>query len=58
MGYNQPMFTILHHPAFDAWLSGLRDALTRVRLIKRLEKVERGLLGDVKPVGDGVFEMR
>ncbi len=25
---------------------------------KRLDKASRGLLGDVKPVGDGVFEMR
>lgn len=26
--------------------------------MKRLKKVELGLLGDVKPVGEGVFEMR
>ena len=25
---------------------------------RRLEKAERGLLGDVSPVGEGVFEMR
>ena len=24
----------------------------------RLDKVQRGILGDVRPVGDGVFEMR
>ena len=24
----------------------------------RLDKAQRGILGDVKPVGDGVFEMR
>lgn len=29
-----------------------------MRLLKRLKKVELGLLGDVKPVGEGVFEMR
>jgi putative addiction module killer protein len=27
-------------------------------LARRLEKVQRGNLGDVKPVGGGVFEMR
>ena len=32
--------------------------MTRARLIRRLEKVERGLLGDVAPVGEGVSEMR
>jgi putative addiction module killer protein len=27
-------------------------------LLRRLEKAQRGLLGDVAPVGEGVFEMR
>ena len=27
-------------------------------MIRRLEKLERGLLGDVAPVGEGVSEMR
>ena len=27
-------------------------------MARRLEKAQRGNLGDVKPVGDGVFEMR
>lgn len=30
----------------------------RIRLLRRLEKAQRGLLGDVGPVGEGVFEMR
>jgi putative addiction module killer protein len=32
--------------------------MTRVRLARRLDKAQRGNLGDVKPVGEGVFEMR
>ena len=32
--------------------------MTRARLVRRLEKAERGLLGDVAPVGEGVSEMR
>lgn len=32
--------------------------ITRIRLARRLEKVSRGQLGDVKPVGGGVHEMR
>ena len=31
---------------------------TRIRLRRRLGKAMRGNLGDVKPVGDGVWEMR
>lgn len=43
---------------FDHWLHSLPDALTRARLGRRLDKATRGNLGDVKPVGDGVWEMR
>jgi putative addiction module killer protein len=52
------MFTVKHTPQFDDWLGGLRDRQTRFRLLRRLEKAQRGLLGDVAPVGDGVHEMR
>ncbi|MDD2808674.1 type II toxin-antitoxin system RelE/ParE family toxin [Rhodoferax sp.] len=34
------------------------DSTTRIRLAKRLDKAQRGLLGDIAPVGEGVFEMR
>ncbi len=43
---------------FDAWLSGLRDHVARGRLTRRLRRAERGSLGDVAPVGDGVMQMR
>ncbi|WP_302467776.1 type II toxin-antitoxin system RelE/ParE family toxin [Geomonas diazotrophica] len=45
-------------PEFDAWLNGIKDRTTRLRLARRLDKAQRGNLGDVKPVGHGVFEMR
>ncbi len=43
---------------FSDWLAGLKDGLTRQRLVKRLRKAQLGNLGDVEPVGGGVFEMR
>lgn len=52
------MFTVKTLPEFDAWLDGLKDRTTRLRLSRRLDKVQRGNLGDVKPVGGGIFEMR
>ena len=52
------MFTVKQLPQFDQWLRGLKDGLTHRRLARRLEKAQRGLLGDVAPVGEGVFEMR
>ena len=36
----------------------MRDGATHIRLARRLEKAQRGNLGDVKPVGGGIFEMR
>ena len=45
------MYTIKRMPEFDAWLGGLKDALTRKRLGLRLRKAQMGNLGDCKPVG-------
>lgn len=36
----------------------MRDQQTRLRLVARLRKASQGTLGDVKPVGEGVWEMR
>ena len=52
------MYTVKRLPEFTKWLGAIKDAVTRVRLNKRLEKAQRGLLGDTKPVGDGGFEFR
>ncbi len=52
------MFEIVQLPEFDDWIDGLKDNITRIRLSRRLDKARRGHLGDVKFVGDGVWEMR
>jgi putative addiction module killer protein len=52
------MYTVKRTPEFDAWFDGLKDSLTRKRLALRLRKAELGNLGDVRSVGEGVFEMR
>lgn len=31
-------------PQFDAWLKLLRDGMLRIRLVRRLERVQRGAL--------------
>lgn len=56
--YNLVVYSIRQLPEFSAWFSGLKDMSTKIRLARRLDKVQRGLLGDVKAVGSGVFEMR
>ena len=39
-------------------MTGLKDRMTRARLMLRLNKPKAGNAGDVKPVGGGVWEMR
>ena len=51
-------YTIKRMPEFDLWFESIKDGFTRIRLAKRLDKAQRGLLGDVVAVGEGVFEMR
>ena len=52
------MYVIKYTDEFARWIAKLRDRPTRIRLLRRLEKAQRGLLGDVSAVGDGVYEMR
>ena len=52
------MYEIKLTDELNCWLSTLKDNTTRIRLARRLEKASRGLLGDVKSVGEGVYEMR
>lgn len=52
------MYQIKQTPQFVKWITNIADLPTKLRLLRRLEKAQRGLLGDVSPVGDGVFEMR
>ena len=52
------MYSVIETEHFVQWVNSLRDMPTRIRLRRRLGKATRGSLGDVKPVGDGVWEMR
>ncbi|MBU0501367.1 MAG: type II toxin-antitoxin system RelE/ParE family toxin [Gammaproteobacteria bacterium] len=52
------MLRIHQLPEFSAWIDGLKDRVTRIRLNRRLDRAQAGHLGDVKPVGEGVFAMR
>lgn len=52
------MYTIKQTDEFTLWLNDIKDKATHLRLLKRLDKVARGLLGDVAAVGEGVWEMR
>jgi putative addiction module killer protein len=44
--------------AFAEWLDGLRDLRVRARIQARIERLAMGNPGDVRPVGEGVSELR
>ena len=52
------MFSIKPLPEFTEWLDGLSDASVRGVVVARIKRLERGVMGDVEPVGDGVSELR
>ncbi len=39
-------------------MDGLRDSQARARILVRIERLAEGNAGDVKPVGEGISEMR
>ena len=43
---------------FVKWLDGLHDIRARARILVRIERLASGNSGDVKPVGEGVSELR
>jgi len=52
------MYELKPLPAFAQWLQSLRDAQIRAVISARLQRLARGLPGDVRPVGMGVSELR
>ena len=52
------MIEIRQTETFSKWLSGLRDRQARARIQTRIDRLQLGLAGDVKPVGEGVSELR
>jgi putative addiction module killer protein len=52
------MFSIKPLPEFIEWLDGLSDVALRGVVLARIKRLERGLMGDVEPVGKGVLELR
>ena len=52
------MAVVVRSGTFDKWLTKLRDVRGRATVLVRIERLAAGNPGDVKPVGDGVSEMR
>jgi len=52
------MIQIRKTDVYAAWIDGLRDLMGRARILARIERLAAGNPGDVKPVGEGVSELR
>jgi putative addiction module killer protein len=50
--------TIRQSEAFAKWFGALKDRRAKDRIAQRIVRIQAGLVGDVKPVGAGVSELR
>ncbi len=52
------MIEIRQTDNFPRWFRALRDRQARARIQVRIDRLQFGLHGDAKPVGEGVSELR
>ena len=52
------MIEIRKTDIFVKWLASLKDRRARARVLARIDRLEMGYFGDVRPVGEGVSELR
>lgn len=43
---------------FSEWLGGIKDKVVEARIRRRLDRLGMGHYGDVKPISDGISELR
>lgn len=58
VSYKLQMPTVLRTAVYATWAVSLRDDRAKARIALRVDRLGLGNLGDVKPVGGGVSEMR
>jgi putative addiction module killer protein len=52
------MIEIRQTEAYFQWFNSLRDRHVRARINARIRRLSLGNFGDVKPIGEGVSELR
>jgi putative addiction module killer protein len=52
------VFEVRKTDEFDKWLSALADQRAIAKIVSRIERLGLGNAGDVKPIGEGISEMR
>ncbi|HBK64665.1 MAG TPA: addiction module killer protein [Cyanobacteria bacterium UBA11166] len=43
---------------FEDWYNSLKDKVTKVKIRRRLDRIELGNFGDTESLGEGVYELR
>ena len=52
------MLEIRETPAYAAWFSALRDRTAKARIDIRIRRLSLGNSGDIRPIGEGLSELR
>ena len=52
------MIRVKQTAVFESWLERLRDQQAKARIAARILRIAGGNLGDVRPVGGGISELR
>lgn len=58
VNYSYQMIEVQQTSVFKKWFTFLKDRKAKVRIQVRIDRLEQGHFGDVKPVGEGVNELR
>ncbi len=58
LGYDMNMIEVRQTEEYSDWFANLRDKQARARINARIRRLSLGNPGNVKPVGEGVSELR
>jgi putative addiction module killer protein len=58
MGYTLHVIEIRQTAEYESWFEKLRDVQAKARVLARIRRLSLGNVGDIKPVGEGVSELR
>lgn len=51
-------FIVQQTQSFEIWHNSINDLKAKIAIARRIERAANGNLGDVKPIRDGISEMR
>ena len=58
VNYSSQVSKVVRSESFDRWLRKLKDRRAAARVLVRIDRLAAGNPGDVKPVGEGISELR